>query len=832
MLLSFLFHRSNFADKAISIFMKKLTGKKLSTVIFLFLVSVSVTVFANDPEENSGIIKGKLTTNDGKPAGSVTVQLKGTKKYTTTNDDGTFSLRAQPGEYTIEVSLIGYETVTQYVTVENNKTINISIQLHVSEKQLQEVVVSSNRNKYIKNTSDYVAKIPLKNLENPQVYTTVTKELINEQLVFSVDDATKNTPGLQKMWEATGRGGDGGAYYNSRGFILQSQLRNGVAGNVTSRIDAANIESIEVIKGPSATLFGSTLTSYGGLINRITKKPYATFGGEVSYAAGSYGFNRIAADVNTPLDAAKNVLLRVNTAYSSEGSFQDNGFEKGYVIAPSLSYKVNDKLSFLFDAELYGGSNSSKQIIFFYYPASQLGATSADQLGIDYKRSYSSNDIYQTSKSNNFFGQMNYKLSDKWTSQTNFTSSYSFSDGPYAYFYLIPNTNRPGADSMVRADQSTANSQMQVTEIQQNFIGEFNVGTFRNRMVAGLDYFAQNSNQFFYGANFDVIPKNGDIPTYSSFNKDNLNAVLQNKEAVWTWPYEFKSNTYSAYVSDVINITEKLIAMAALRVDRFDNKGKFDEATGKYSGAYKQTTFSPKFGAVYQIVEDRVSLFANYQNGFTNKQGTDYKGNTFKPEHANQLEGGVKVNAFNGKLNTTLSYYDIQVKNIIRTYTGDIPDPSNPNPQIQDGTQVSKGFEAEVIASPLRGLNIVTGFAYNYSKLIKADDDVKGRRPATAMSPYAANLWISYHLQGAMKGLGFGFGGNYASDNKILNSVYYGEFILPAYTVLNAAVFYDHTKFRAGIKVDNLTNKEYWIGYTTMNPQKLRSVVGSIAFKF
>ena len=101
------------------------------------------------------------------------------------------------------------------------------------------------------------------------------------------------------------------------------------------------------------------------------------------------------------------------------------------------------------------------------------------------------------------------------------------------------------------------------------------------------------------------------------------------------------------------------------------------------------------------------------------------------------------------------------------------------------------------------------------------------------MSPTTANGWISYTFPaGKLKGLGAGFGGNYASDNKILNSVAYGEFILPAYTVLNATIFYNHPKVRLGLKLDNLTNKHYWIGYGTMNPQKLRSVTGSIAFKF
>lgn len=555
-------------------------------------------------------------------------------------------------------------------------------------------------------------------------------------------------------------------------------------------------------------------------------------GGEISYAAGSYGFNRISADFNTPLNKEKNLLFRLNTSYQYEGSFQDNGFDKGLFIAPSLTYQANDRLSFHFDAEHYSGANSSKQMIFFYYPASMLGADRADKTGIDYRRSYSANDIFQVSRSTNIFGQMNYRISDSWTSQTNITSTHSFSDGPYAYFYLKPNSevtgdpDATGSDYLQRADQSTGNSEISVTEIQQNFIGEFYVGGLKNRFAGGLDYFHQNSNQHFFGTDFDVIPKNGNIGNYSNFNRHKLDSALSNGTP-WTWPYEYKTSTYSAYISDVLNVTDNLLVSAAIRVDHFDNKGSFNEAEGKYSGGYDQTAFSPKFGIVWQPVTDRISLFANYQNGFVNKTGVDYENNAFKPEQANQVEGGVKVNVFGGKLSGTLSYYNIKVENVIRPY---LPEPIK---SIQDGTQISKGFEAEIIANPLRGLNIVAGFAYNDSKMEKADADVEGRRPATAMSPCAANFWVSYRLSGGnLKGLGVGFGGNYASDNKILNSVYYGEFTLPAYTVLGATVFYDQPKFRAGIKIDNLANQEYWIGYTTMNPQKLRSVIGSIAFKF
>jgi len=814
----------------------------------LIIVMLVFCIFKANAQQPSGQISGKIITQDGGGASNISVVLKGAGVGTLSEKDGTFIIKkVKPGTYTIVATAIGLKKQERKIVVTSGNTQEVDFTLKENSSELNEIIISSSKtNKFTKKKSDYAAKMSLSNLENSQVYTSVTKELLTDQMIFSVDDASRNVPGLQKMWDATGRGGDGGAYYNSRGFILQSQLRNGIAGNVSGRIDAANLESLEVLKGPSATLFGSTLTSYGGLINRVTKKPYDHFGGEVAYSSGSYGFNRISADVNTPLDSAKNVLFRLNTAYNYQGSFQDNGYGKDLVIAPSLSYKVNDKLSFLLDAELYSGTSVGKQIVFFYFPVSLLGADRADQLGLDYKRSYHSNDLVQTSRNDNFFGQMNYKFSDKWTSQTNYTSTYSFSNGRAPYFYVLPNSavpnaagkvdlNAKGSDYLARADQSTANSQINVTEIQQNFNGEFNIGNVKNRVVLGLDYLRQNSNQVFYSINqFDAVPKNGTIPKYADFNETNLEQYYQtHPKEISRYINRFISSTYSVYVSDVINLSDNLIALAALRMDGYDNKGNYQDTTGLYTGAYKQIAFAPKFGLVYQPVKDQVSIFANYQSGFTNKTGLDYLGHGFKPEQASQFEGGVKLNLFGGKLSSTVSYYDIKVKNVVRGYIKEGQTTSIDGQFIQNGTKLSKGIEAEVIANPIEGFNIIAGFAYNDNKLTNADSDVEGRRDAYSMSPYSANLWMSYKLnEGKLKGAGLGFGGNYASDNKIVNSVANGIFILPHYVTLNAAAFYDQPKYRIGLKVDNLTNKQYWIGYGTMNPQQLRSVIGSIAFKF
>ncbi|NCD70292.1 TonB-dependent receptor [Mucilaginibacter agri] len=801
------------------------TNKSTQFLIYILAAVLSFGSTVSYAQTPKGTVKGKVINAEGKAADNVTVSLKSTGSVTVTGEDGIFSLKAPAGNYKLSISHVGMQTKEVDVEITAGKTTVVNdLTISLNSSGLQEVTVKGDKvNRFKRKVSTDVAKMPLANLENAQSYTSISRELLTEQNLFTADEAVKNVSGLQKMWDATGRGGDGGSYYTLRGFVVQTQLRNGVAGNVTNSIDAINLDRIEVIKGPSATLFGSAVTSYGGLINRVTKQPFDNTAGEITYTGGSYGLSRVSADVNTPLDAQKKVLFRLNTAYTNQNSFQDNGFSKSVAVAPSLLYRVSDKLSFQAEAELFFGRNALNTFYFFPYgqTIAQLGVSRADDLNIDYTRSYYDKSLSQRSRSANYFAQMNYKISNSWKSTTSFTSASSFSNGFGPYLYLI------SKDSVSLNDQSTRNSKSTTTEVQQNFNGDFKIGKMRNRMVIGLDYYHVNSNQFFFGSSFGNAPLQSSTFNYSNFNKANFGAIYDAGNYGFTYPLIYTSNTYSAYVSDVFNITDRLIASAALRVDRFDYTGVEDASTGIKSGGYKQTAWSPKFGLVYQLVKDHVSLFGNYQNGFKNQPGADFAGNAFKPEQANQIEGGVKLDVFDGKLSSTLSYYDIKVKDILRA------DPAHPNFSIQNGTQVSKGLEAEVIANPLTGLNVVAGFAYNDSKYINSSADVDGLRPGVAGSPYTANLWVSYRLQAPkLKGLGVGFGGNYTSDNKVINSRSQGVFILPSYTILNSTVFYDKGVYRIGLSCNNFTNKEYYTGYSSVNPQMLRQYLASFAFRF
>ena len=784
------------------------TAWKYILLFCLLYYNCQLSAYAGE-EEPGGIIKGKVITMDNKPAAGVTIQLRGTKKATLTEEDGSFTLgNLHSGTYEMEISLVGFTTIRQTVVVEENKTVPVHIELKASSGQLEEVIVTNGANRFAKKETGDIARLPLKNLENPQVYNIVPKELMQEQIVTDYNSAFKNIPGAGVPVVYN----QGRSQLLSRGFSTANLVRNGVGGFVYNNIDPANLERIEVIKGPSATLFGSTLTSFGGLFNRVTKKPVDGFKGEVAYSGGSWELNRLTADLNTPLNKDHSALFRINGAVHSERSFQDAGFTRSFMIAPAFSYKLNDRLTVLLDVEF---SNYKATSPFRLAPSTSGKARSIQDLGINYNLSFANNSVSYTTRQLNVFGQINYKMDDNWSSQTIFSRTQSSTNG-----YTVQLTGL--TDSTLRQTVTQQDFPYYGTDIQQNFIGDFQLGGLRNRLVAGLDFFHLSSFRTDASVNMPALNFKKPGSAYTSFNGDKIASLFATATFQAIQPN--REYTYSAYVSDVVNVTDRLLVMASLRLDRYDSKGTYYSYYDSTAGAFSQTALSPKLGLVYQLIKDRVSLFANYMNGFQNVNGSDYGGNTFKPQQANQSEGGLKFDIWQHKLNATFTYYNISVTNTTRD------DTAHAGYSIQDGTQLSKGFEGELIANPLPGFNIVTGYAYNNSRYDKANKSIQGLRPSTAGPDKMANVWLSYRLtKGRGKGLGLGLGANYGSASTQSNTSTF-IFTIPSYTVLDATLFYDQPLFRIGIKVDNLTNEKYW-SYR-LAPQNPTRLTANIAVKF
>lgn len=768
-------------------------------------------------------IYGVVTTSDGQALEYVNVGILGLAKGVTTARNGGFEIKnIDPGEYTVFASFIGAKRQEKNIQLSPGDRLPILFSLEESASDLSEVIVTDiGMNRFYADSVFTVSKLPLTDLQNPQVYNSIPSRLLKEQVVSNMNEALKNATGVARLWESTGRGGDGAEFYSMRGFSVQPTMVNGMPSLNNGGLDPANVERIDVIKGPSGTLFGSSVISYGGLINITTKRPGNTFDGELGLITGSFGLNRLTADLNTPSNEVSSV--RINMAYQNRNTFQDAGGRESFFIAPSFKFKASERLSFLINTEFLNSKAVNAPMIFLNR-SNPLSFSEIDLFEKNYERSFTGHELGMKNSSYGLQAQALYQITQKWTSQTVVSRSSTRSDGYYHYLF-----DASDGDSFTRYI-SDRNGQSLTTDIQQNFIGNFDFANIHNKLVFGLDYYHSsliNGSTGWVGNGTVTLSDGKDTGVLTQAGVDDL---LKNS---------FEGNTtgdtrvMSAYVSDVAEVLPKLSVMASLRVDNFKSE------TGNWSadGAKSQTALSPKFGFVYQPIRDKVSVFGNYMNGFVNvaprsvaaADGSNQRLKTFSPENANQVELGVKTTLYENKVAATASVYNINVGNRVMT------DPTNVNNSIQGGEVKSQGIEISVIANPIEGLNLVAGYSKNKSEVTKdyEENGYLGLRPEEAGPEQLINFWASYSfLTGDLKGFGFGLGGNAASEYLTINRANIGSFALPAYQVFNASLNYTGSQYFLALKVNNLTDQKYYSGWSTVTAQNPRNVSLSLNYRF
>lgn len=759
-----------------------------SNYLLLLVGSVCLSLCAFT---QSGTIKGKVITSDGKPAEFVNITLKGTGRGTIVNQEGYYSLaNITPGSYTLTASFTGLVTQNKDVSVTAGAVVVVDFTLAENQRELQEVVVSASKSRITSKPGDMIARMPINNLQNPQAYNVVGQTLMKQQNTITITDAFRNAPGVTPVLYPSG-----GIAALSRGFSTDVNARNGLqttAGRGSA--DIANIERLEFIKGPAGTLFGAGISSFGGVVNLVTKKPYDNFGGSVDLSMGSFSLGRVSADINTPLNDDKTVLLRVNAAAQKQDSYNERGFNNSTLLAPSLLYKVSDRLSLLVDAEFYS-VNSVRPSYTRIAPGA--GFTSYADLPIDYKKSLFDNDLDAKTNSTKFFVEGKYKLGGGWTSTTNVSYVSEEVDRSYQDYPIWISKDSVTIDVSKYGPVSNA-----YTNFQQNFNGSFFTGAVKHTFLAGVNL-TQYKGRGMSGSTgvirkLDIRNNNGKI------DRGLVDSALV-PGAMLNWG-QSSTTTYGAYVSDVINFSDRFYALLGLRYEYLE-----DKSSGIWASPYNQSSLSPKIGLVYQLVKDQVSIFGNYMNGYQNYAPVtqpDGSRLTVKPIYAYQYEGGIKAELLNKRINATLSYYTIRIDNAVR-YDNDFF-------AFQDGEQESKGIEVDVTASPVDGLSVILGYGYNDNKILNSKG-LEGK--IVSNSPqHIGNAWINYQFKtGALKHFGLGLGGNYISKAYFDDA---NEFLLPAYKYVDASVFFDNTKWRLGVKLNNIGDEKSWGWWGAPNPTR------------
>jgi iron complex outermembrane receptor protein len=309
----------------------------------LLTVAITFNSFAQD----TGSIKGTVKSSDGQHAEMVNVGLKGTSKGTTTNDKGEYEInKVEAGFYTLVISFVSFETREQQIEVRAGKTTFVpDITLKESEQHLQAVeIVGRKEQSYKSDYSFSATKTETAVKDIPQTISTVTKELIQDQQSYRLNDVVKNVAGINQFSaydDITMRG-----FRNSgRGGRLINGLRS--YNNFWTSPLLVNIERVEVIKGPASAMFSNT--NPGGTVNMVTKKPLDEKRMGFNFTTGSWNAYRAAADFTGPLDEDKALLYRLNIGYENAESFRDYTPHETLVAAPSITFLPNENTRLNFD---------------------------------------------------------------------------------------------------------------------------------------------------------------------------------------------------------------------------------------------------------------------------------------------------------------------------------------------------------------------------------------------------------------------------------------------------------------------------------------------------
>lgn len=640
----------------------------------------------------------------------------------------------------------------------------------------------------------------------PQSIQIIPKEVLEDQQVVKLEEALRNISGV-----TFGGSGEGaGLVLGLRGFtgtpILLDGFRQFGIIDFQGTQETANLESVEVLKGPASILYGEIQP--GGVINLVSKQPLDSpfYGAELQ--VGSRALFRPRIDFSGPLTKDGNLLYRLNAVFSREDSFQDFETDSRRVfIAPTLAWKISDRTDL----------NLQLEYLDYKQPFSTGRVADGDQV-VDIPRSRIINEPgdFATGTTLNIGYNVEHRFSDNWKIR----NSFRYLSRDIIQDFAFPFAFDP-ATGIVTRNFGGIDIDVDSYSLQTNVVGKFNTGSVKHTLLAGVDL-NQTTDETF--AAFDLLnslPLDVFNPVYGTQPRPNFRDLPTFVDRNIT------ERRLGIYLQDQVEILKNLKLLAGLRYDIVELKTQsgpnaFDPVG--FTASQTDTALTPRLGVVYQPVPP-ISLYASYSQSFDSSTESNFTGNILGPERGEGWEAGIKAD-LNSNLSATLAYFDITKRNVATT------DPNNPLFSITTGRQRSRGVEVDLTGQILPGWNVIASYAYTDAKITQDNTFPVGNR-LDGNPLHSANLWTTYEIQtGALQGLGVGAGFNYVSDRfgDLDNS-----FKLGSYFLTNAAIFYRRNNWRAAVNFKNVFNVVYSnsaFGNTRIDVGEPLTVVGSIRIEF
>ena len=757
---------------------------------FLFII-LFIAPLQNFAQKHTGIIKGRIISADGKPAGNITVELKKSNRASITDEDGNFILQHLPPlNDTLVISAVDSKLFYRQVNLGLNQTVTVGvIKLEYNIQQLQTVeIYGRNARSYKSDYSFFGNKTETPSINIPQSISTITKELINDKMDFTLRDAVTAAAGVNQY--------SGFDEFTIRGFRAENARDiNGLRGYNTTYTSSmlVNIERIEVIKGPTATLYGNC--DPGGTINLVTKKPLDKTQGEVNLYAGTWNHYRAEGDITGPLNKRKTLLYRFNAGYDGTKSFRNNVYAKSYEVAPSLSFIPNDKFKINVDFSL----SHINTVLDRGQPGYQDDATLRStpiKLSLVQNGDY----LHETDMASN--ATLSYKFNDHL----------SFNSG-YLNYTTKQKVANHGLNDYIKPDSvylyyTKWNYPTSTNTVTSYFTYKLHSGKFDHDLLFGYDYVRSKVtlDQQYYELPGDFGAGSGIVGTFSLKNAIYPQRPLSSyeKSSYDEDETNVDDNVYhtqGVYLQDQVSV-DKWKFLLSLREEFYKGDSKDDSA-----GNVAEKVFLPRVGIVYSL-KPNVSLYATYNKGFDPFEAataTQIFDEPFKPITSRLFEIGVKGNFFRNKLSASIALYQLTLHNVA-VNANDI---NNPDLFVQQRENRSRGLETEASGNILPNLSVFLAYSYNESKIIKSKILSQVGMLAENAPKNTTNSYIRYTFaKGLLKGFGISAGHSSESIRNTLDP----SVTLPGYLIINAGIHYRYKDFKIAVNLDNITNKVYWTG--------------------
>ena len=667
----------------------------------------------------------------------------------------------------------------------------------VKDDAIEKVTVVASRQAYQGNFSP---------LETPQSELKIDLEALENAGAVSLDQALD-------LSASVARQNNFGGLWNSfslRGFVGDENLPsnylvngfNAGRGFGGSR-DLSGIESVEVLKGPRAALFGRG--EPGGTVNLVTKRPTFDTAGEIKLSVGSFDTYRADIDYTTAFN--DDVAIRLVGFYEDAESFRDTIETTKQGFSPSIVWNINNNSQLIYELEY-----SDQEVPFDrgvlaidgelgLIPESRFlgepgdGPIEADVLGHQLEYIHDFDDSWSI-----LFGA-NYRDTslEGFATETGFGGVVNGEVNRFRRYRDYDSTYQ-----VLRAEVS----------------GNVNVAGFENRLIIGIDGDKFENDQFALRVRGDQYI-NVFNPVYGAYA---LPTPTSNTDRV-----EIQESV-GVFIQDQISLTDKLDIRIGARFDDYEQR--LNNRLVNTNTKQTESRVSPQFGVVYEA-SDYVSVYGAYGENFRPLSGSDANGNGFEPNQSASAELGVKFTLNDGALFGTVAVFKVEQDNML------VVDDATAFTYAAIGEAQSRGIEIDLTGELTDTLEIWASYAYVDATIENSFSDANFgytvEAGASLLNVPEQQLSLQVVQSTALYGKAIKFGGGLLHVGK-RNGFFGTDFELPSYTTARVFVNYDVTdKIGIAAEVNNLFDETYYTNSFAdawVQPGTPRNVKFSAAYRF